>query len=54
MRQMVTKGGVRWRCIKSIQAAKKPVSERDAYGKQVSAANAEASAAKLRIIREES
>jgi hypothetical protein len=30
MRQVVTKGGKRWRCIKSIEATKKPTSERDA------------------------
>jgi len=41
MRQIFTKGGNRWRCIKSIQAIKKTAAERDAFGKRVSAANTE-------------
>jgi len=41
MRQIFTKGGNRWRCIKSIQAIKKIAAERDAFGKRVSAANTE-------------
>jgi hypothetical protein len=48
MRQITTKGGTRWRCIKSIQAIKKTAAERDAYGKQVSAQNAEAWSAKMK------
>jgi len=39
MRQIDTKGGKRWRCIKSIEAAKKDQSERDAFGRRVSAMN---------------
>jgi hypothetical protein len=50
MRQIVTKGGTRWRCITSIQAAKKAVAERDAFGKKVSEANSEAWLSKLRVI----
>lgn len=41
MRRIHNKSGSRWRCIKSIQAAKRSVAERDAYGKRVSAMNAE-------------
>jgi hypothetical protein len=41
MRQVFTKGGMKWRCIKSIQAIKKTAAERDAFGKMVSSANAE-------------
>ena len=39
MKQINTKGGKRWRCIKSIEATKRGVAERDAFGKQVTAIN---------------
>lgn len=39
MRQIETKGGKRWRCIKSIEATKRATAERDAFGKQVTALN---------------
>jgi hypothetical protein len=39
MRQVVSKGGKRWRCIKSIEATKRGIAERDAFGKQVTAIN---------------
>lgn len=39
MRQIATKGGKRWRCIKSIEATKRGTAERDAFGKQVTANN---------------
>lgn len=39
MRQIETKGGKRWRCIKSIEATKRGTAERDAFGKQVTAVN---------------
>jgi hypothetical protein len=39
MRQVKTGAGMRWRCIKSIQAVKKTAAERDAFGKQVTAIN---------------
>jgi hypothetical protein len=48
MRQISTKGGTRWRCIQSIKAIKKTAAERDAYGKQISAQNAEAWSTKLK------
>jgi hypothetical protein len=47
MRQISTKGGTRWRCIQSIKAIKKTAEERGAYGKKISAQNAEAWCAKL-------
>jgi hypothetical protein len=39
MRQIHTKSGSRWRCIKSIAATKQGVAARDAFGRQVSAMN---------------
>lgn len=39
MRQIETKGGKKWRCIKSIEATKKNSVERDAFGKTVTAIN---------------
>ncbi|MDO8933534.1 MAG: hypothetical protein Q7U97_14165 [Rhodocyclaceae bacterium] len=39
MRQIETKSGKRWRCIKSIEATKRGTAERDAFGKQVTAIN---------------
>ena len=39
MRLVVSKNGKRWRCIMSIEAAKKDRAEREAFGKQVSASN---------------
>jgi len=39
VRQIETKGGKKWRCIKSIEATKRGTAERDAFGKQVTAIN---------------
>jgi len=39
MRQIETKGGKKWRCIKSIEATKKSSVLRDAFGKTVTADN---------------
>ena len=39
MRQILTKSGKRWRCVKSIEATKVGISKRDAYGQQVKADN---------------
>ena len=39
MRQIATKGGKKWRCIKSIEATKKSSTQRDAFGKTVTADN---------------
>ncbi len=48
MRQIMTKGAKRWRCIKSIEATKKTRSERDAFGRQISAINSEAASISFR------
>lgn len=39
MRQIETKGGKKWRCIKSIEATKKSSTQRDAFGKEVTTIN---------------
>lgn len=39
MRQILTKGGKRWRCIKSIEAIKQGRKEREAFGRQTTAFN---------------
>lgn len=39
MRQVMTKGGKRWRCIKSIKAAKQGDEAREAFGRQTTAIN---------------
>lgn len=50
MRQIESKGGKRWRCIKSIEATKRGVAERDAFGKQVTAINSAEQRAKSKAI----
>jgi hypothetical protein len=50
MRQIETKGGKRWRCIKSIEASRQGRAEREAFGRQTTAINkAEAQSKKARI-----
>jgi len=39
MRRIETKGGKKWRCIQSIAATKINSSQRDAFGKNVTAIN---------------
>ena len=39
MRRIETKGGKKWRCIKSIEATKKSSTQRDAFGKTVTTIN---------------
>ncbi len=39
MRRILTKGGKRWRCIKSIEGAKAAIAKRDTFGKQITAIN---------------
>lgn len=54
MRQILTKTGKRWRCVKSIEATKVGISSRDAYGREISATNtAEAKARKRRMANPE-
>ncbi|MFA6313740.1 MAG: hypothetical protein WCV99_14965 [Sterolibacterium sp.] len=50
MRQIMTKGGKRMRCIKSIQAAKAEQARRDSFGRQMTEANKAANQAKMRIL----
>jgi hypothetical protein len=49
MRQIESKTGKRWRCIKSIDAARKAVQEREAFGRQVSENNKAAAKSKARL-----
>ena len=39
MRQIVIKGGLRWRCIRSIEATKHGREAREAFGRQMTASN---------------
>jgi len=39
MRQVSTKGGMRWRCIKSIEAAQQGAEARESFGKKTTADN---------------
>jgi hypothetical protein len=49
MRQLTTKTGKRWRCIKSIEATKADRVTRDAFGKKVTAINKAESQSRARI-----
>lgn len=53
MRQIAAKNGKRWRCIKSIEATKAGIAQRDAFGKRMTEMNKAEAQAKLRIIRAE-
>jgi len=50
MRQIKTKGGKRWRCIKSIEAAKRDKDAREAFGRQMSALNKAEAQSKARFV----
>lgn len=52
MRQLVTKTGKRWRCLKSIEAAKQNREAREAFGRGVTEINKAEAQAKLRILKE--
>lgn len=39
MRKIVSRGQTRWRCIRSIEATRKDIAQRDAFGRQQSALN---------------
>lgn len=43
MRRFTTRAGARWRCLRSIEAASKGISERDLFGQRQTAVNREAS-----------
>ncbi len=51
MRQIDTKAGKRWRCIRSIQATKRSTAERDGFGKRVSAENRAGAQSKARLVQ---
>lgn len=42
MRRFATRQGERWRCLRSIEAARAKPGERDAFGRQQSAINRQA------------
>ena len=48
MRQIETKGGKKWRCMKSIVATRRSSAERDAFGKTVSAVNTSENQARVK------
>jgi hypothetical protein len=50
MRQIETKAGKKWRCIKSIEATRQGVAERDAFGKQVTSMNSAAQREKSKAL----
>jgi hypothetical protein len=39
MRQILTKAGKRWRCVRSIELAKQPGAAREAFGQNTTANN---------------
>jgi hypothetical protein len=51
MRQIETKTGKRWRCIKSIEATKRSTAERDGFGRRVSAENKAGAQSKARLMQ---
>lgn len=48
MRPFVTRQGTRWRCLQSIQAARRAIDERDAFGRQQTLLNRETALAVAR------
>jgi hypothetical protein len=54
MRQVSTKGGKRWRCIRSIEASRQGLAEREAFGRTITANNkADAQVKKSRMTNPE-
>ena len=51
MRQIETKAGKRWRCIKSIEATKRGKEARAAFGRQTTAINRAEAQSKARMLR---
>ena len=51
MRQIETKAGKRWRCIRSILATKRSTAERDGFGKRISAENKAEAQSKARLMQ---
>ncbi|WP_374242430.1 hypothetical protein [Zoogloea sp.] len=53
MRQIMTRTGLRWRCIRSIEAARNTAAERDAFGARQTELNRSRSLAEQeRFLRE--
>ena len=50
MRQIETKGGLRWRCIKSIDATKRGKEAREAFGRQTTAINKAEAQSKVKAL----
>jgi len=50
MRQIETKGGKRWRCIKSIEATKRGMEAREAFGRQTTDINKAEAQSKARLV----
>jgi len=48
MRQILTKNGKRWRCVKSIELTKQGKAKREAFGLQTTANNKAETQAKIR------
>ena len=51
MRQIDTKTGKRWRCIKSIEASRQGRAEREAFGRRMTENNKAEAQARLRIAK---
>lgn len=49
MRQIETKAGKRWRCIRSIEATRQGQAAREAYGRQVSEMNKSEAQSRARL-----
>ena len=52
MRRIDIKGVKKWRCIKSIQATKKDVAHRDAFGKTVTAINSAEARSRIKAVQD--
>jgi hypothetical protein len=51
MRQIETKAGKRWRCIRSIEATRQGQAAREAYGRQVSEMNKSEAQSRARLTK---
>ncbi|MDP2783110.1 MAG: hypothetical protein Q8O38_00760 [Sulfurimicrobium sp.] len=51
MRQIETKAGKRWRCIRSIEATRQGQAAREAYGRQVSEMNKSEAQSRARLAK---
>ena len=51
MRQIETRAGKRWRCIRSIEATRQGQAAREAYGRQVSEMNKSEAQSRARLTK---